>query len=233
MSTSTTIEKSPRKARLIVVLDMATLEIVKVSKSSGSRDSQKDAKYHLLNCDDHQSILKKNRKDDASLYRPDITHQCLLTLLDSPLNKAGLLSVYIRTQKNVLIEVNPKTRIPRTFTRFAGLMVQLLHKLSIKSTAGGEVLLNVIKNPITDHLPMPCIKVGFSHEAPVVRLSEWVRTDAVAPDIPVVCFVGAMSHGQDSFKDAEHFLSISNYPLSASVACGKICDAFEELWNVL
>lgn len=48
--------------------------------------------------------------------------QCLLTLLDSPLNKAGLLQVYIQTAKGVLIEVNPSVRIPRTFKRFAGLM---------------------------------------------------------------------------------------------------------------
>lgn len=46
----------------------------------------------------------------------------LLALLDSPLNKAGLLQVYIHTEKNVLIEVNPRTRIPRTFKRFSGLM---------------------------------------------------------------------------------------------------------------
>ena len=43
-------------------------------------------------------------------------------LMDSPLNRAGLLQVYIHTQKNVLIEVNPQTRIPRTFDRFCGLM---------------------------------------------------------------------------------------------------------------
>mgnify|MGYP002717791355 FL=1 len=48
--------------------------------------------------------------------------QCLLTLLDSPLNKAGRLQVYIHTAKGVLIEVNPAVRIPRTFKRFSGLM---------------------------------------------------------------------------------------------------------------
>lgn len=43
-------------------------------------------------------------------------------LFDSPLNRAGLLQVYIRTQQNVLIEINPQTRFPRTFKRFSGLM---------------------------------------------------------------------------------------------------------------
>lgn len=50
--------------------------------------------------------------------------QCLLTLLDSPVNKAGRLQVYIHTAKGVLIEVNPSVRIPRTFKRFCGLMGQ-------------------------------------------------------------------------------------------------------------
>jgi rRNA small subunit pseudouridine methyltransferase Nep1 len=48
----------------------------------------------------------------------------LLTLLDSPLNKAGRLQVFIHTTKGVLIEINPHVRIPRTFKRFSGLMGQ-------------------------------------------------------------------------------------------------------------
>ena len=62
--------------------------------------------------------FKKNPAD----YRPDICHQSLLALLDSPLNKAGLLQIYLRTKKNVLIEIHPSLRIPRTIKRFNGLM---------------------------------------------------------------------------------------------------------------
>lgn len=83
-------------------------------------------KFELLNCDDHKNELTKYGRDISSA-RPDITHQCLMMLLDSPLNRAGLLQVYIHTTKNVLIEVNPHVRIPRTFNRFCGLMGRLLH----------------------------------------------------------------------------------------------------------
>lgn len=224
------IPKVPRsssekdKARqLIVVIEGANLEIVKVGKSQDSR-------YHLLNSDDHQSILRKKSKDIAD-YRPDITHQCLLTLLDSPLNKAGRLQVYIHTAKNVLIEVNPQTRIPRTFTRFSGLMVQLLHKLSIRAVGTNTKLLNVIRNPITDHLPTRCQKVGLSGDAPVVKLNEWAKS--LPEDESVVFWVGGMAHGKDDFPLAEQMIGISEYPLSASVVCGKLCCAFEELWNIL
>ena len=63
--------------------------------------------------------------------------QCLLTLLDSPLNKAGLLQVYIHTAKGVLIEVNPHVRIPRTFKRFSGLM-GALHDFTLLFSLGSN-----------------------------------------------------------------------------------------------
>ena len=62
--------------RLIVVLESACLEVYRLSAGSGGRDGKggKDAKYALLNCDDHQGILAKTGRDIADA-RPDITHQ--------------------------------------------------------------------------------------------------------------------------------------------------------------
>ena len=57
-------------------------------------------------------------------------HQALLAILDSPLNKAGKLKgLYVHTEKNVLIQINPQIRIPRTFKRFCGLMGSCQHFL--------------------------------------------------------------------------------------------------------
>ena len=112
--------------------------------------------------------------------------QCLLTLLDSPLNKAGLLQIYIHTAKGVLIEVNPHVRIPRTFKRFSGLMgaffllvrarylvsykpsaVQLLHKLSIRGQNGPEKLLKVIKVRMVCVLPSRPTRINWMPQNPV------------------------------------------------------------------
>ncbi|OMJ29951.1 Ribosomal RNA small subunit methyltransferase mra1 [Smittium culicis] len=212
--------------RLIVILEAAPLETYKIGK-------HKDANYQLLNCDDHQNILKKLGLD-LSHSRPDITHQCLLSLLDSPLNKAGKLQVYIKTTKNVLIEINPQVRIPRTFKRFSGLMVQLLHKLSIRSVNGTEKLMKVIKNPITDHLPINSRKICFSYDSPTVHLQTWVRKN-LPTNMSLVVAIGAMAHGKDNFADAyvDEKIGISEYPLSASVACSKLCCAFEDIWGIL
>ncbi|KAF8451100.1 Alpha/beta knot methyltransferase [Boletus edulis BED1] len=219
--------------RLFVILEQACLEAYRVTsggKGKGGREGE--VKYTLLNCDDHQGILAKTGRDIADA-RPDITHQCLLTLLDSPLNKAGLLQVYIHTAKGVLIEVNPHVRIPRTFKRFSGLMVQLLHKLSIRGVNGPEKLLKVIKNPVSDHLPVNTIKLTLSGDAPTVRLSKYLHTLPETHSVAV--FVGAMARGRDDFADhvVDEKISISDYPLSASVACGKFCCALEELWDIV
>ena len=74
--------------KLYVILEQACLEVYKVS-GSGSKSIQghrgsvrgrgKDsgeAKYTLLNCDDHQGILAKMGRDIADA-RPDITHQVI------------------------------------------------------------------------------------------------------------------------------------------------------------
>ncbi|KAK7943217.1 uncharacterized protein PG986_012330 [Apiospora aurea] len=220
--------------RLIVVLSNASLETYKAAHGGGGgrMGMQRDEKYSLLNSDEHIGVMRKMNRD-ISDARPDITHQCLLTLLDSPINKAGKLQIYIHTAKGVLIEVSPTVRIPRTFKRFAGLMVQLLHRLSIRSTTSQEKLLRVIQNPITDHLPPDCRKVTLSFDAPLVRVRDWV--EGVGSKQSICVFVGAMAKGADTFADqfVDEKISISNFSLSASVACSKFCHAAEDTWDVL
>jgi len=153
--------------------------------------------------------------------------------LDSPINKAGKLQIYIHTARNVLIEVNPSVRIPRTFKRFAGLMVQLLHRQSIRSTTSQEKLLKVIKNPITSHLPPNCRKVTLSFDAPVVRVRDYIKY--LGEDESICVFIGAMAKGKDDFADEfkDDAISISNFSLSASVACSKFCHAAEDIWGII
>lgn len=204
--------------------------------------------FELLNCDDHMNILRKNNRDPGTC-RPDITHQSLLMLFDSPLNRAGLLQVYIHTAKNVLIEINPQTRIPRTLKRFGGLMgkfevseflflskiktkqipVQLLHKMSIRATDTNTKLMKVIKNPITDHLPVGCKKYVMSFTGKITTCKELVPKE----EEPIALVVGAFAHGNVSTDYTEGEFSISNYPLSAALACSKLCNAFEEVWGIV
>ncbi|VDP95304.1 unnamed protein product [Echinostoma caproni] len=213
--------------KVYILLDQACLESV---KAAGGKE------YQLLNPDKHKDRIARSGMDISDV-RPDIVHQCLLMLLDSPLNRVGRLQVFIRTRKNVIIEVNPKTRIPRTFERFSGLIVQLLHKLSIHAATGShEKLLKVVKNPITRYFPAGAQVIGTSFSATeYIKPVDLVRETQKSGPQAVVFVIGALAHGS-IVKHCEEFLtrvvSISNFPLSAAQTCARICAAFEDEWDV-
>ena len=195
----------------------------------------------MLNSDDHSQIITKLRKNPAD-YIPDILHQSILSLFDSPLAKAGNFELFIHTQQNVLIRVSPELRVPRTFKRFAGLITQLLHTRKIKASDNNKVLMKVVKNPITGHLPPGCYKVGTSEEAKLVKIGEFVKEERlkfVQSDddeerrVPVF-IVGMTAHGHEG-KDLEYAdetIALSGYHLSAAACVSRIAGAFENFWGI-
>ncbi|KAL9398266.1 hypothetical protein Peur_007227 [Populus x canadensis] len=210
-----------KKPGVIFVLEKASLEVAKVGKS-----------YQILNSEEHANFLRRNKKNPAD-YRPDIIYQALLSILDSPLNKAGRLrAVYVKTDKGVLFEVKPHVRIPRTYKRFAGIMLQLLQKLSITAVGNREKLLRVIKNPVTQYLPLNSRKIGFSHSSEkLVQMEKYVA--GVGDDTDLVFVVGAMSHGKIECDYVDDFISVSEYPLSAAWCIARVCEAVSKKWRVL
>ena len=216
---------------IIILLDQATIETVK----------NKRGVYELLNCDDHRDLCKKKLRKDPNIFRPDILHQELLALMDSPLNKAGLLKVYIQTEKRVLIDINPAIRIPRTYKRFAGLMVQLLHKMKIKAGSESTTLLKVIKNPFSQYLPAGTRCYGMSCQGTLY--SPIALAKALLPDTPEAtssaptCFVvGAMSTGHVTIENhpyIEKMISVSEYPLSGAAALSRIVGGIEHHWGII
>lgn len=205
----------------IFVLEKATLETAKIGKG-----------YQILNCDDHANFLRRHGKEPAN-FRPDIVHQELLAILDSPLNKAGRVNaVYVHTQKNVLIKVSPQTRIPRTFKRFCGLMVQLLQKLSIRAANGPEKLLKVVKGPVTKYFPAGARRVGFSFSAPEVKdFKSYINE--LPTDTCVIFTLGAMSHGMIESSYTDELISVSHYPLSGACCIARITNCLENKFRIL
>ena len=213
-----TPEDRENQKRLIIVLERCWLETAKVGDH-----------YTLLNGDDHHRFLTKYGKDFAD-YRPDIPHQCLMTLLDSPLNRAGLLQLYLCTEEGVLVEVDPRTRAPRTIRQFARMCIQLLHKFKIRAEGANQTLFKVIKKPVTMHLPSDCPRIGTSKEGQKVELYDYVKK--LPQNSPTVFVFGGLARGHVKCDYITEVISFSDHPLSASVALGKLLDAFEEKWNV-
>ncbi|GJD08230.1 Ribosomal RNA small subunit methyltransferase NEP1 [Galdieria sulphuraria] len=185
-------------------MKQASLELVKI-----------DRKWEILNGDEHQQYMKRKNLNPAD-YRPDIVHQCVLSLLDSPLNKAGYLDLYIHTTNNVLIKVNPQTRIPRTLKRFCGLTVQLLQDLKIFGHGLNKPLLQIIQNPITNHLPDMCWKTVCSYNCENLMSPHKHAQEVLKKDMNILYVIGAMAHGKIVEEWADEELKISSFPLSAS-----------------
>lgn len=213
--------------KLIVILERANLDIVKIDGQRGQQSS-----FQLLNCDEHMYMIRKLKRDPA-FCRPDIVYQCLQVLSQCPLNRAGLLQVYVRTQNNQLFKVDAQLAIPESFEEFTKMMIQLLHNLRpVRAKKCSKQLLKLLKNPVTLHLPVGCPKYGTSSKAKrIIRPSELVPSDDKL-DKTVAIVIGAMAHESCEPDFVDETFSISKYPLSAALVCAKITSAFEEAWNV-
>ena len=66
------------------MLQNANLEIAQTKKG-----------VELINHEDHSKFIDQKLKKNLEDFRPDIVHQSLLALLDTPLNKAGRLRIFI------------------------------------------------------------------------------------------------------------------------------------------
>lgn len=66
-------------------------------------------------------------------------------------------------------------RVPRTFRRFAGLMVELLQKGKIRAAQTNEVLLKIIANPVEKYLPDGGKRIGLSVNGERVTMKQYVE----------------------------------------------------------
>ena len=134
--------------------------------------------------------MKKLRENEKR-GRPDIVHFALLEALGSPLNKERLLQVYVHTNNDHVITVNPDARLPRNYDRFVGLMEQLFELERVPSK--GEILLKrerktlsqLLEETQTDYI-MAFGRNGLPEtlEETISRLSEKQRLAVIIGGFP-------------------------------------------------
>lgn len=130
--------------KVTIILLETSLETVPPSISrhpSVLRDAEKRKKEpEKILLDDslhHQAIHSLN--DSKKRGRPDIAHFCLISALDSRLS--DFMDIYVHTINDVLIWINSKTRLPRNYNRFKGVMEKLFEEKEIRNE---EILLKII-----------------------------------------------------------------------------------------
>ncbi|XP_075506378.1 uncharacterized protein LOC142543175 isoform X3 [Primulina tabacum] len=179
--------------------------------------------------DDEAALRRQNKNPDE--YMSQTVHVVLKAILDSPLNKYGLVgAIYVKIANGSLFVVKPHVRIPRTLARFSGLMLELLEKSRIHTSDTHETLMRVIEEPLIRHLPANSRIVGISTRSPkLVDVASFVN--ATSDETHLVFVFGMSTSGEISQPHTADVISVTDYPVDAATCIDMICGACEEKWN--
>lgn len=162
--------------------------------------------------------------------RPDIVQYSLLTLLESPLCKAGGLEAAVHARNGELLRIRPDTRLPRGESRFQGLVSKVL--------AEGR---SQDKDPLVwvEGRMEPAQALAAFARGPVLRLDEHGTTGspedvvqrAVGGDLTLV--LGAYPSGgwSPAWRAAvPEAVSVWPEPLNAWAVAAEVASAFRRAW---
>ena len=197
-----------------------------------SKRQRKPPKQLLLDRSLHHSAMRR-LDDNLKRGRPDITHFALLEALGSPLNKEGLLQVYVHTNKDYVITVNPSTRLPRNYNRFIGLMEQLFQLGKVPSE--GEALLTLEHKTLQQLLAATKTDyvLAFSREGKPKTLQDTVSSLQSKRRLAVS--VGGFPHGhfsESAGQLADEVVCVDSEMLDAWALTSRVIYEYERALSV-
>ncbi|TRY51842.1 Uncharacterized protein CTYZ_00002042 [Cryptosporidium tyzzeri] len=191
-----------------------------------------------------EKVLERDVKlIDSNEFRPDIIHNSLLMLLDSPLCKSGCLSdILILNLDGKLIRVSPKFRVPRSFKVFSKVFSEFLSSPNGELKLPDEentVLISLLNSSIEEYLSNSKVVVGLSRVAKKVSLQEFCRNEIAtkirngADSINFVIGASAINNSCGQFTSKfTHYISLSDISMPSYICCTKICSEMEELLGI-
>lgn len=224
--------------RLILVIVEAAIEPVPRNirdhpalRAYATRRGKKPGEV-LLDRSYHHAAMKKLHEAEKR-GRPDITHFILLEALGSPLNKLGMLELYVQTQSGHVIWVNPETRLPRIYERFKGL-IEKLYKEPI-AESGGRILLKLEEKGLDELIREvnPDLRILLSEDGKLMKWSE-LGEMITSKQRPLI-MVGGFPRGEfrkETTRNADEIISIWPEPLEAWVVSSRIISITEHALKI-
>jgi rRNA small subunit pseudouridine methyltransferase Nep1 len=217
-------------------LETIPLEIFQHASLKKIRDSGKKPTQILLDRTFHHfAILSSNLKQDYKRARPDILHIILLNVLATPLFKNNQLKVFVHTINNQVIKIGDNLRIPKSYSRYEGLILDLFKNKKIKSKDGCLLLElndNLSFSDLLDKYIKPDVITGLSTNG-IFKNFEYVSKELFEFKNPCIV-IGGFPKGHFS-KDIESCLgkiySISNLSLEAHIVISRLLYEFEKINN--
>jgi rRNA small subunit pseudouridine methyltransferase Nep1 len=179
-----------------------------------------------------RQLARKHHKIPVEkMGRPDIVHNALLQVLETPLNWQGYLRTFVHTQDDEVIVISPRVRLPKNYVRFVGLIEQLFAIGKVPSE--GQPLLTLKKMSLRELVSKldPSEVLGFSTLGKPMLLREVAQYASRFED-PAV-FVGGFPRGH--FDSRTRSLVTETYrvdsrSLDAWVVAGRFVYDFE--WSI-
>ena len=172
----------------------------------------------LLDRSFHHSTMAK-LKDSEKRGRPDLVHVAMLSVTGTPLYLEGKVKLWVHTCQDMVLEVEEKTRIPKSYFRFRGLVEKALAEGS-----GGE-LIRIHRMGISELLKRTsssevyALSVQGKPYAP-----EELGRDIASGARPAV-MVGGFPHGHftdGTVSEADELVTINPKPLEAHVVAARL-----------
>lgn len=160
--------------------------------------------------------------------RPDIVHISLLEALGSPLNREGLLRVFVHTFDGHVITIASETRLPRNYMRFIGLMEQLFELGRVPPS--GKPLLKIerksLKMLLEDVKPSYVLALSSAGKPTTLPKAVLRLTNSERPAVLVGGFP-AGDFEEETVELADEVLSIDPETLEAWTVTSRVIYEYE------
>jgi len=208
-------------------LELVPKEILRSpAVASDSRRRGVDASRILLDRSLHHSAMAR-LKESEKRGRPDLVHAALLSVTGTPLYLDGSVRVLVHTSQDVVLELAERTRIPKSYFRFRGLVEKLLFERSNEGLmkAYGAGIREVLRKMIS-----PDRVFGLSVQGRQTGPEELAKAIVAAKNPCVV--VGGFPHGhfsQETLALVDELVRIHERPLEAHVIASRVVYEVEKV----
>lgn len=192
-----------------------------------------DRSYH------HYAMIDNRLESQWKRGRPDIIHFALMEALSTPLYIRKMVKVYVSTINNEAIFIGDDLRIPKSYFRFEGLMIDLFKNKVVKSPDSKKKLLELRANmpfgELINGMLKPRTLIGLSSIGASSSAEQVVSMYAKESNIDCAFVVGGFPRGHFLSGTTKYFNklhSIETISLESHVVIARILYECEKLLSI-
>ena len=208
-------------------LELIPKELYKHSSvTSYSKKFKKIPSQTLLDNSWHFGAMK-GLNDEIKRGRPDIVHLTLLSLCTTPAFYENKIKVFVHTINNEIIYINNKTKLPKSYHRFQGLMEKLFFTKKIQ--AEDEILMELKQSSLSELLS----KIQPNHIIGLTTKGQKNTIEKIVKQIPEnsCILIGGFQKGHfsnETQRIIEKSFSINDLSLEAHIVASRLVYEYEK-----